>query len=117
MTSHLPSPPLSAPRNPPTLALRRPPPRPAGPPRRSVPCDAVKFVQYAYSVGYRFYDPVERNPSPKSLWSVLQDVEFQSFRDKPTTVAPRTKHIANAEWWLVHADAALPPGWRSAGEG
>ena len=96
-----------------------PPPAPAPrcPPRRSVPCDAVKFVQYAYSVGYRFYDPVERNPSPKSLWSVLQDVEFQSFRDKPTTVAPRTKHIANAEWWLVHADAALPPGWRSAGEG
>lgn len=116
MTSRLPSP-RHATHHPPTHP-GPPPPAPAPRrPRSSVPCDAVKFVQYAYSVGYRFYDPVERNPSPKSLWSVLQDVEFQSFRDKPTTVAPRTKHIANAEWWLVHADAALPPGWRSAGEG
>lgn len=82
----------------------------------SVPCDAVKFVQHVYSLGYAFVDPADEPPAPKSLWAVLQDVEFDSFYDKPATVARRTVRVSNNEWWLMHATAPLPPGWKRAVE-
>ena len=37
-------------------------------------CDALKFVQHMYSIGYRFYDPMDRAPKAKRLWTVLKDV-------------------------------------------
>ena len=82
----------------------------------SVRCDALKFVQHMYSIGYHFVDPQASSPRPISLYSILEGVKLDSFYLRPKSVPrpPSWYHPTN-DFWFVHEDAMrqgwLPPGW------